>query len=97
MRLAFSYARLFIASWLFMGGLALQFVPSAAQMERSTRWRERQLQKVEANQRAQWIEDRDAEDATSQAYLRLFGVLMGGCGFAAALREAAYLCGRYCR
>jgi hypothetical protein len=97
MRLAFSYARLFLASWLFMGGLALQFVPSAAQVERSARWRERQLQNVEPSQRVHWIEARDSEDASSQAYLRLFGVILGGAGFAAALREAAYLCGKYCR
>jgi hypothetical protein len=97
MRVAFSYARLFIASCLFMGGVALQFVPSAAAMERNGRWRERQLQTIPADQRAKWIEERDAEDANSQAYLRLFGVLLGGCGFAAALREAAYINARYSR
>ena len=48
MRHVFSYARLFIASWLFMGGVALQFVPSAAALERDARWRERQLRKIPA-------------------------------------------------
>jgi hypothetical protein len=97
MRHVFSYARLFIASWLFMGGLALQFIPSAAQAVRNERWRQRELVTVPAGQRAKWIEDRDAEVSNSQAYLRLFGVLMGGSGFAAALREAAYLTGKYGR
>jgi hypothetical protein len=97
MRVFYSYARLFIASWLFMGGVALQFVPSTAALERDARWRERQLQKVPADQRAQWVEDRDNKDARSQASLRVFGVLLGGVGFAMALRETAYLCGRYGR
>ena len=97
MRVAYSYARLFIASWLFMGGIALQFVPSAAAVARDARWRERQLQTVPAEQRAQWVEDRDNEDANSQAYLRLFGVLVGGLGLAMALRETAYLNARYSR
>jgi len=97
MRVAYSYARLFIASWLFMGGVALQFVPSAAAVERDSRWRERQLRTVPADQRAQWVDGRDTEDANSQAYFRLFGVLLGGLGFAAALREAAYLNARYSR
>jgi hypothetical protein len=97
LRAIFSYARLFLASWFFMGGLALQFGPSAAGLARNARWRERQLQTVPAERRAQWLEDRDAEDATSQAYLRLCGVLLGGLGFAVALRETAYLCARYSR
>jgi hypothetical protein len=97
MRVAFSYARLFIAYWLFMGGVALQFVPSAAAVARDTRWRDRQLQTVPADQRAKWVEDRDNEDANSQAYLRLFGVLLGGLGLAMALRETAYLNARYSR
>jgi hypothetical protein len=97
MRIAYSYARLFIASWLFMGGVALQFVPSAAAEARNARWRERQLQPMPADQRAQWVEARDTEDANSQAYMRLFGVLLGGLGFAAALRETAYLLTRYSR
>jgi len=96
-RLIFSYARLFIASCLFMGGIALQFVPTAAAMARDARWRERQLQTVPAHLRAAWIESRDIEDASSQAYLRLLGVLMGGFGLAMSLRETAYLSGRYSR
>jgi hypothetical protein len=97
MRVIYSYARLFIASWLFMAGIALQFVPSAAALERDARWRERHLQKVPADQRAQWVEDRDDVDARSQAYLRAFGVMLGGLGLAMALRETAYLSGRYGR
>jgi hypothetical protein len=97
MRVYFSYGRLFIASWLFLGGVSLLFGPSAASVARDARWRERQLQSVPADQQARWVEDRDNEDASSQAYVRLFGVLMGGFGFAAALRETAYLCGRYGR
>jgi hypothetical protein len=97
MRVFYSYARLFIAAWLFMAGIALQFVPSAAALERDARWRERQLQKVPAEQQAQWVEERDAKDARGQAYLRAFGVLLGGIGFAMALRETAYLSGRYGR
>jgi hypothetical protein len=97
MHIFYSYARLLLASWLFMGGVALQFVPTAAALERDAHWRERQLQKVPADERAQWVEDRDQKDARSQAYLRAFGVLLGGFGFAMALREAAYLSGRYGR
>jgi hypothetical protein len=96
-RLLFSYARLFIASCLFMGGIALQFVPTAAAMAREARWRERQLQTVPARLRDAWIESRDIEDASSQAYLRLWSVLMGGFGLAMSLRETAYLCSRYSR
>ena len=40
MRIFYSYGRLFLASWLFMAGLAMQFVPSAAALERDARWRE---------------------------------------------------------
>jgi hypothetical protein len=97
MRVFYSYARLFFASWLFMGGLAIQFLPTPAAVARDARWRERQLQGVPADQHAQWVEDRDIEDAHTQAYLRLFGVLLGGLGLAAALRETAYLHSRYGR
>ncbi len=96
-RLALSYARLFLASWLFMGGIALQFVPSAAAEARDARWRERQLQQIAPDQRAQWIEERDGIDSNTQAYLRLFGVILGGFGLAMALRETAYMTGRYSR
>ena len=34
MRVFYSYGRLFVASWLFMGGVALQFVPSASAVAR---------------------------------------------------------------
>jgi hypothetical protein len=97
MRVAFSYARLFIASWLFVGGAAIQLNPSQAAVARDARWRERQLQTIPADQRAHWEDERDREEASARAYLRLFGVLMGGSGFAMALREAAYLNARYSR
>jgi hypothetical protein len=97
MRAFYSYARLFIASWLFMGGLAIQFLPTTESLARDARWRERQLQTVPADQRAKWIEDRDTEDSHTYAYLRLFGVVLGGAGLAAALRETAYLTGKYGR
>ena len=96
-RVMFSYARLFIASWLFLAGVGIQFLPSAAAMQRDARWRERKLKTIVEDQRAQWIEERDTEDSQSQAYLRLFGVIMGGAGFAMALRETAYLNARYSR
>ena len=77
MPFAYSYIRLFVAAWLFMGGVAVQFTPSAAATARDDRWRERQLQKIQPEQRTQWIEDRDVIDSNSQAYTRLFGVLIG--------------------
>jgi uncharacterized iron-regulated membrane protein len=97
MRIVFSYSRLFIGSFLFMAGLSLLFLPSAAQIARDARWRERQLQAVPADQQAKWVEDRDTEDARAEAYLRIFGILLGGLGLAAALRETAYLSGKYGR
>jgi hypothetical protein len=50
-----------------------------------------------ADQRAQWVQDRDREDAGSEAYLHLFGVLLGGIGLGGALLEAAYLGAQYSR
>jgi len=91
MRTIYSYCRLMLASWLFMGGLALQFIPSAASQEREGRRRERQMQTVAPEDRAQWIIERDIQDGRSQAYLRLLGVLVGGLGLAGAIVEAAYL------
>jgi hypothetical protein len=97
MRFLYSYLRIIMASVFFMAGIALQFVPSAAGAERDVRFRERQLEAVPADQRAQWLLDRDADDARSEAYLRVFGVLVGGIGLGGALLEAAYLCAQYCR
>ncbi len=97
MRIAMSYTRLFLAAWLFMGGVSLQFVPSTAAVARDARWRERQLLDIPIEQQAKWIEARDNEDSSSQAYLRLCGVLIGGLGLAMALRETAYLNARYSR
>jgi hypothetical protein len=93
----YSYLRLLLASWLFMGGVAIQFLPSAASVERDTRERERQFAALAPDQRAQALRDRDIEDARSQAFLRLFGVLLGGLGFAMALHETAYVCAQYIR
>jgi hypothetical protein len=91
MRPIYSYIRLVLFSWLFLGGLAILFGPTAASVEREARWRERQLRTVPADERPQWLEDRDKEDAQSQAYVRLFGVVIGGIGLAALVREAALL------
>jgi hypothetical protein len=52
MRAALSYCRLFIASWLFVGGLALLVGPSAAAVARDTRWRERKLKTIPVDQYA---------------------------------------------
>ena len=97
MRLVFSYLRLLVASWLFLTGVALLLTPTPAAMERDAHWREQQLRSVPADQREKWIEDRDDEDAHSQAYARICGILLGGVGFSMALRETAYLVGRYSR
>jgi hypothetical protein len=97
MRTVYSYIRLALASWMFLGGIALQLVPSAAAVERDVRRRERQLQAVPAEERAEWLRMRDIEDGRSEAYLRLFGVLLGGVGFGIALFETAYVSARYSR
>jgi hypothetical protein len=86
-----------IASVLLMGGLGIQFLPTAESAARNARWRERQLESIPTEQQAQWIEDQDAEDSRTSAYLRLFGIILGGAGIAGALRETAYLFGRYSR
>jgi hypothetical protein len=97
MRSVYSYARLLIATTLFVAGIALQFYPSAATVARDARWRERQLRAVPADQREQWIYDRDLEDARSEGYVRVFGVLLGGIGLGGALLETAYLSALYGR
>jgi hypothetical protein len=97
MRVYMSYGRLFLASWFFLGGLALLFGPSPAGEARRMRERERQLQPIPAEDRPQRIKEQDDEDSKISASMRLLGVLIGGMGFAAALRETAYLSGRYGR
>jgi len=97
MRIAYSYIRLTLGSWMFLGGIAFQFIPSAAAVERETRHRERLLQDVPVDERAEWVRARDLGDARSEAYLRIFGVLFGGLGLAIALFEAAYVCARSSR
>jgi hypothetical protein len=97
MRYVYSYGRLFIASWMFLGGVAIQFVPSAAAVQRGARYRERMLQAMPAEERTEWIRAQDDDDSRSEAYLRLFGVFLGGVGFAGALFEAAYVCARSSR
>jgi hypothetical protein len=77
--------------------VALQFVPSAAAVERDVRLRERMLQSVPADERAEWLKARDLNDARSEAYLHLFGVLFGGLGLGIGLFEAAYVCARSSR
>ncbi len=97
MRIAFSYARLFFASWMLMGGAAMQLNPSPAAQARDTRWREQKLSAIPSDQRAKWIEEQDSADASARTYLRACGVMLGGAGLAMALRETAYLNARYSR
>src|SRR5262245_45896604 len=97
MRVAYSYVRLTLASWMFLGGIALQFVPSAAAVEREARHRARLIQDVPLAERAEWIRMRDIVDARSEAYLRVFGVLFGGLGLAVALFESACVSARISR
>ncbi len=97
MRMVYSYLRLMLASWMFLGGIAIQFIPSAAAVEREARQRERQLQTIPFEQREEWVLEEDRKGAQSESYLRLFGVLLGGAGFAVALFETAYVCARSSR
>ncbi|QEL21114.1 hypothetical protein [Limnoglobus roseus] len=97
MRTAYSYARLTLTSCFFLAGIALQTVPSAAAVNREARDRERLLQAVPAEDRAEWIRIRDRDDAQAEASVRLFGVLIGGVGLGAALFEAAYVSARFSR
>jgi len=97
MRSVYSFIRLTLASWMFMGGIALQFFPSVAAVEREASQRERLLPSIPAESRAEWIRVRDIEDAQSDSYVRLAGVLLGGVGFAMALFETAYVCARASR
>ena len=97
MRTVYSYIRLALACCLFLGGFAVQFVPSAAAVEHEARHRERQIQSVPAAERPEWLRARDLADARAEANLRLFGVLVGGVGLAMALFETAYVCARYSR
>ena len=97
MRTIYSYLRLLLGAWLVMGGLALQFLPSAASVEREARRRERLLQEVPAEERTQWIRDRDVEDGRSQAYVKLLGALVGGLGLAGVVVEGAYLSAHFRR
>ena len=50
--------------------------------------------RLSANNR---VRPASGEDARSEAYLRLFGVLLGGVGLGIALFEAAYVCARSSR
>jgi hypothetical protein len=97
MRVYLIYGRLFVASVFLMGGLGIQFLPTAESAARNARWRERQLKAIPEEQQARWIEDQDIEDARTYAYLRLCGIILGGAGIAGCLRETAYLIGRYSR
>ena len=97
MRTVYSYIRLTLASWMFLGGVALQFLPSAGALERESRDRERLLQSVPVESRAEWVRSRDLEVGRSEGYIKLSGVLIGGVGFGMALFEAAYVCARSSR
>ena len=97
MRTIYSYLRLLLGAWLVMGGLALQFVPSAASIEREARRRQRLLQEVPAAELDQWIRDRDLEDGRIQAYVKLLGALVGGLGLAGVVVEAVYLSAHFRR
>jgi hypothetical protein len=97
MRVAYSYLRLTLASWMFLGGIAIQFLPSAGTVEREARHRERMLQAVPVEERAEWLRLRDLGDARSDAAMRAFGVFFGGVGLAIALFESAYVCARASR
>jgi hypothetical protein len=97
MRTVYSYIRFILASWMFLGGLALQFVPSASAVERDVRHRARMLEAIPTEDRAEWVRARDLDDARSEAYLHLFGVLLGGIGLGVALFEAAYVFARHSR
>jgi hypothetical protein len=55
------------------------------------------LQAVPAAERTEWLRARDLDDARAEAYLRTFGVLLGGIGFGIALFETAYVCARSSR
>lgn len=97
MRTLYSYIRLTLACWMFLGGVALQFVPSHAAVEREARQRERLLESIPTHERPEWIRQRDLDDSHSEASLRLFGVLLGGFGLAMALFEASYVSARASR
>jgi hypothetical protein len=97
MSVVYSYARLVIAGWLVMAGVAAQFSPTAASVERGARSRAQDIKTIPADRRDQWDQERDIESARAEAYFRIFGVLVGGLGIGAALHEAAYLFGHYAR
>jgi hypothetical protein len=95
----FSYVRLVVASWLFVGGLAVQFWPSAAEVAREVRARERAWKGLSMSAEQRQAQDawRDGQDARNEILLRVFGVFLGGIGFAVALHEAAYVVARFNR
>lgn len=97
MKTVYSYVRLTIAAWMFLGGLALQWVPSTAAVERDGRWRARLAAEIPPTERASWLEEQDRNDARAEAHLRMFGILFGGVGFAMALFETAHVCARASR
>jgi hypothetical protein len=82
---------------MFVGGIAIQFVPSPAGVERGVRQRERLLQAVPVEERAEWLRLRDLDDASSEAFLRFFGVILGGVGMGMAIFEGAYVSARSSR
>jgi hypothetical protein len=97
MAIAYSYARLVIAGWLVMAGVAAQFSPTAASVERDVRSRDEEAKTIPADKRDQWVRDQDSASAKAEAYFRIFGILLGGIGIGAGLHEAAYLFAKYSR
>jgi hypothetical protein len=97
MSIVYSYARLVLAGWLAMAGVAAQFSPTPASVERDVRYRTEELRKVPDGQRDQWLLDYDTAAARSEAYFRIFGILLGGIGIGAGLHEAAFLFAKYSR
>ncbi len=94
----FSYLRLVVASWLFVGGLAVQF-ETQAEAQREARARERAWRELRLSPEQREAQDvtQDAQDRWVEWQLRLAGVVLGGIGFAIALHEAAYVASRYAR
>jgi hypothetical protein len=95
MSIIYSYSRLVIAGWLVMAGLAAQFSPTVASVERGIRSREQDMKAVPIEKRDQWLQDWDIEHARTEAYFRIFGILLGGIGIGAGLHEAAFLFAKY--
>ena len=90
LRIAFSYAPLFFASWVLMGGVAAaQSLPRGNPAQECAS-RERKLEAVPAAEHSKWIEDRDIEDANTCATLAFAASCGVGRVLAMASRETAH-------